>query len=168
MFVSETVLDLVDKPGSSFVWAPKTEFSDPNLRIFIEQNVVQNGVPVVVTNVSKGMLFQTTRGVSWGIFLSICFILGIRYSFLSISFHFSWYCDYCYNDIVLILFIKTGTPLCSVGNTSAITLVTFLSKFAIQQNHGTYHALWITSHHSPLLPTRRTTSKTHTTSWRIC
>lgn len=61
MFVSDTILDLVDKPGSSFVWAPKVEFNDPNLRIFIEQNVVQNGLPVIVTNVSKGMLFSLPR-----------------------------------------------------------------------------------------------------------
>ena len=51
-------MELIDKPGSSFVWAPRIDFSDPNLRIFIENNVVQQGLPVLVTNVSKGMIHQ--------------------------------------------------------------------------------------------------------------
>jgi hypothetical protein len=52
----ETVVDLIDKPGSSFVWAPRVDYLDLSLRPFIEQHVVQQGLPVVVTNVSKGNL----------------------------------------------------------------------------------------------------------------
>lgn len=73
MFTTETVVELIDKPGSSFQWAPRIDYSDPNLRVFIEQNVVQQGLPVIVSNVSKGITPIPTIVVIFILFLGISF-----------------------------------------------------------------------------------------------
>ncbi len=56
MFSPETAVELVDKPGSSFQWAPRAEYTHPNLHGFIEEHVVIQGVPVVISNANKGKI----------------------------------------------------------------------------------------------------------------
>lgn len=53
--IRERIRGDIGKPGCSFLRAPQIAASDPNVRTFVEQNVVQQGLPVIVTQLSKGM-----------------------------------------------------------------------------------------------------------------